>query len=275
MSEIMFKVFSRELPIVEIILDAEGELRFAEHDNFPQGFQEEIIQPQNLMQEIMYSLAKYGCAYLTCERNKILVFKEELVTLIMNDVKYKGLNNKNTPILEIDGVRCSGYIEIALHLFGEVKSKGYMQKLIEPYIVEVDMSNPVVEKFFLIKKAVGYKGNKYPLIGYDHLEFKGISAIAKACPAMTEETKEAILQQIGWTKGKNRAEELVSIFKLEKEIGPKGISYSLFNPEVLDITQAEVVLPSQNSVIKYIKAHPQGGSLSKETAKKLFALIEK
>jgi hypothetical protein len=206
-------------------------------------------------------LLKEPTAYFTLQQGTIFLYKPHTVVLTFQDIKFINLNQKGTPILEIDGERISGYGAISHKLFGYYRRD--IAKIISPYLTPDPAQLQIVG-------TRTYKGNTYPVFTYgdSKQQIKGFSNLKKLFPNLTQLQLNQLKQQTPTQP--QRHTQLIAKYNITKVANSYELTVPTNSP-IQPVNPQTIYLTSQKKVIDFLKSH--GESVSRETAQKLFKEI--
>ena len=236
------------------------------------------VKHYNLNWAINCQFAKRGECFLEFKGQRIYLYSEPVVTVILAEMLYMGMNSNKAPIFVIDGTKCSGYSAIGQELFDISKTKKELKVLLEAYMKVVEISrNPKIERFFLysVQKNRGRKG--FPIIGYGSSLFTGMKHLRDVLGEwLTKERETKILQHIGWEKVTNKKKRVTNLDKILQTFQPRFVRgiYLWINPEgVMGKMGSIRSSTTKKSLLDYIKEHPQGCKINARLSSQLFEKI--
>lgn len=221
-------------------------------------------------QKVLETLATQGHAYVTYRGEELHLYVKTF-TVFLGTVEYLGTNNYGNPKLRINGKDCNTTKSISRALFGEVRPTSHVDKFIAPYYEtdkqqrqEAALAHLELEDFSLVQVRK-LMGKRYPVISYQGNDYNGVTKLKEAIPQLEdEELLQQVFDHIGWKPGRARARhlDLIDTYRIEQ------MSDNLWE---LD---EEVYCNSKREVQDYIRKQP-GGSIGRETAKKMFIELER
>lgn len=246
----------------EITLSEPNKLSIRECDEDINLFTETLRR-----RSLLNTLAKKDKAYVVYREGQSLIYVEK-VKIFLGSVEYIGKNQYGSAKLCINGKDCNTIKAISRAVFGENKSPDYVREFIRPYYKEETLELRDLDidlRDFELIETKKLMGKYYPVISYRGTDYSGITKLKEALPQLRDERLlKQVYEQIGWKprKAKLRHIELIDNFHIVQ------LSSSLW-----EINESKYC-HSKREVQDYIRSQP-GGSIGRETAKKMFIELER
>lgn len=197
------------------------------------------------------------------ENNQLYILEAPKVKILPLSIRAEKIEKGGALVVSVDGKDYVGYKEIAEAVFG-----GYEKNLLSelsPYLRDsFDLNEVAFVKMKRKQKA------EYPIYRWRGYDLHGLNAVKKKLFWLTGDDLEKLKKLITENKqslGEKRADQLVRLFDISYEQG----EYLMTNPSN---QKEELRFKYKKEVLSYIRSHELGGSVSRETAKQIFEIIE-
>ena len=197
------------------------------------------------------------------ENSQLYILEPPKVQIMPLSISPEGFTPTGALIVSVEGDLYTGYKDIAKAIFG-----GYHKDMLPELSAYLRDNFDIRE--IVLQKTKRIKGQQVPVYRWRGYDLTGVSNLRKKMFWLTDDDIQSLQEMVQEHKvslTEKRSEQLIRLFDISKEDG----DYILTNPED---QKEEISFNSKKGVIEYIRGHKLGGSVSRETAKQMFQMIE-